>query len=66
MTPSIRKTAIRKKAIVVNIAATPLAVPLDGHSSPLCGHEKGGTALFKDGFVDEWLTLAPLAPLHGP
>ena len=28
MTPSIRKTAIRKKAIVVNIAATPLAVPL--------------------------------------
>ena len=47
MTPSIRKTAIRKKAIVVNIAATPLAVSLDGHSSPLCGHEKGGTALSK-------------------
>jgi hypothetical protein len=27
MTPSVRRTAIRKKASVVNIAATPLAVP---------------------------------------
>ena len=28
MTPSISRTAIRKNAIVVNIAATPLAVSL--------------------------------------
>jgi hypothetical protein len=28
MTPSIRRTAIRKKTSVVNIAATPPAVPM--------------------------------------